>query len=541
MELGEHISCEKVAAYFRQGFRHCNPAGRWLRMEAGLGLHGGAQPLQLRGGQGAVSHSGDHLPQGLDTYVPGGIQAVRRGLLAAVGEDIALLVQLRQPLHQLRGRLISGKDEDAESLSVRRVVLGHLAGLCVAIADEPQGGVTGHLLHHCVGEDCDLLMVPGGVRRGLGAGEAIAPDQDGHMAGVLGKKHALLSGREAAAHHKDILAGKELPIAGGAIGNSPPPELCFTLEPHHTGMGAGGQQDAEALQIATPSAHSLHITAQIQFGDLRQEEFRTEGLGLFPHRFRERGAAGSLHPGEIDHFCGNGDLPAEVVLFHDHDPVAGPGQIEGGGESRRPSSDDHDIVEIFHPLHGLQLPHQIQAGLQGLGARLPLRRAHLVSMLRHELAGLHLPQKFIGIPAHIAGVDLISHDFPFGVHDEAAPLGHAIRLDIDLKIFGQTMGGVGQHGILDILDALGSVMPRLMDEMGIAGNRVDFAADGLEFLIEIGQILQFCGAHKGKIGRIEEEHAPLAQDVRLGDSSESVVLVALYGEIGNFFLNQGHG
>ena len=80
-----------------------------------------------------------------------------------------------------------------------------------------------------------------------------------------------------------------------------------------------------------------------------------------------------------------------------------------------------------------------------------------------------------------------------------------------------------------------------MDEVGIAGNRVDFAADGLEFLIEIGQILQFCGAHEGKIGRIEEEHAPLAQDVRLGDSPESVVLVALYGEIGNFFLNQGHG
>ena len=43
------------------------------------------------------------------------------------------------------------------------------------------------------------------------------------------------------------------------------------------------------------------------------------------------------------------------------------------------------------------------------------------------------------------------------------------------------MGGVGQHGILDILDALGSVMPRLMDEMGIAGNRVDFAADGWNF------------------------------------------------------------
>ena len=102
------------------------------------------------------------------------------------------------------------------------------------------------------------------------------------------------------------------------------------------------------------------------------------------------------------------------------------------------------------------------------------------------------------------------------------------------------MGGVGQHGILDILDALGSVMPRLMDEMGIAGNRVDFAADGLEFLIEIGQILQFCGAHKGKIGRIEEEHAPLAKHIGLGNGPEGIVLIALDGKIRNFFLDQGH-
>ena len=42
--------------------------------------------------------------------------------------------------------------------------------------------------------------------------------------------HGLCAGLvlEKDSGHKDILAGKELPIAGGAIGNSPPPELCFT-------------------------------------------------------------------------------------------------------------------------------------------------------------------------------------------------------------------------------------------------------------------------------------------------------------------------
>ncbi len=104
-------------------------------MDAGLFLHGGAQVFQLRGGKGAVSHGGDHLPQGLDTYVPGGIQAVRRGLLAAVGEDIALVIQFSQAAHQLRGRLITGKNEHAEGLSVRRMVLGHLTGFGIPVPE----------------------------------------------------------------------------------------------------------------------------------------------------------------------------------------------------------------------------------------------------------------------------------------------------------------------------------------------------------------------------------------------------------------------
>ena len=327
MELREHIPVKQSAACLSGCRRFLCPAHWLLGAEASPGLHGGAQPLQLGGGQSAVTHGGDHLPQGLDTYVPGGIQAVRRGLLAAVGEDIALLVQLRQPLYQFRGWLISGKDEDAEGLPIRRVVLGHLAGSCVAIADEPQGGVTGHRFHHCVGEDGDLLVVPGGVRRGLGAGESVAPDQDGHVAGVLGKEHALLGGREAAAHHKDVLAGEEFAVAGGTVGHAPAPELLLPLEAHHAGMGASGQQDAEAFQIAPAGPHGFHIAGEIQPGDLRQEKFRAEGLGLFPHRFRERGAAGSLHARKIDHLGGDGDLAAEVVLFHDHHPVAGPGQV----------------------------------------------------------------------------------------------------------------------------------------------------------------------------------------------------------------------
>jgi hypothetical protein len=44
-----------------------------------------------------------------------------------------------------------------------------------------------------------------------------------------------------------------------------------------------------------------------------------------------------------------------------------------------------------------------------------------------------------------------------------------------------------------------------MNKMGIAGNRIYFTAYGLELVIDIRQILQFRGAHKGKVRGVKEE------------------------------------
>lgn len=84
-------------------------------------------------------------------------------------------------------------------------------------------------------------------------------------------------------------------------------------------------------------------------------------------------------------------------------------------------------------------------------------------------------------------------------------------------------------------------MPRLVDEVGVAGDGINLAVHGQELVVEIGQILQLRGAHEGEVGGIEKEHAPLAQHVRPGDGSEGVMLIALHGKIGNFFLDEGHG
>mgnify|MGYP000469599900 CR=1 FL=1 len=162
-------------------------------------------------------------------------------------------------------------------------------------------------------------------------------------------------------------------------------------------------------------------------------------------------------------------------------------------------------------------------------------------MRGHELGSLHPAEQFVRVAAHVPGDDFISHDASFGVDDETAPLGHAFRFDHHVEIPGQRSGGIGEHGILDFLYGLRGIVPRLVDEMAVARNRIDLASDGFEIFIFFSEILKLRGAHEREVGRVEEEHAPLAQHFSLGDGTESVVLVALYGEIGNFFLNQGHG
>ena len=122
-------------------------------------------------------------------------------------------------------------------------------------------------------------------------------------------------------------------------------------------MGAGCQENAEALQIAPAGADGLYIAGEFQTSDLGQQKFSAEALRLLPHGLGKLRPAGPAHAGIVHHFRGDGDLPAEVILLHDHHPVAGPGQVEGGGESRWTAADDHDIVEICRLLHSLKLSH----------------------------------------------------------------------------------------------------------------------------------------------------------------------------------------
>ena len=83
-------------------------------------------------------------------------------------------------------------------------------------------------------------------------------------------------------------------------------------------------------------------------------------------------------------------------------------------------------------------------------------------------------------------------------------------------------------------------MPSLVHEVGVAGDRVDLAADLLEVLVLGSEILQLGRAHEREVRRVEEEHRPVTEHVRLGHLMEFVVLKSLHRKIGEFMLKQCH-
>ena len=113
-------------------------------------------------------------------------------------------------------------------------------------------------------------------------------------------------------------------------------------------MGAGGQQDTEAAVVPLIGAHGFHIPGQIEAGGLCRKEFRPEVLRLLPDGIRQGLAADFCDAGVVDHLMGNGNLPAELLLFQHQAPIPGPGQVEGGGEPRRAAANDDYVIQVVH-------------------------------------------------------------------------------------------------------------------------------------------------------------------------------------------------
>ena len=372
-----------------------------------------------------------------------------------------------------------------------------------------------------------------------GAGKVVGHHQDSNVFGVLRQKHALLGGGKASAYHVNLLARKELAVARRAIRNAPAAVLVLALESDRARMRARSYKHGERAYIAFIGIDRFYIACRIDADSLRYAELRAEALSLVAHR-RRKLLARRVRDARIVHYlvCYS-YLTAEVILFQYNDAIARSCKIQRGGQPRRTAADYRRIENIFFR-HRSKLPDKIETGLERFRTGLPLGGAHFVAVLMDELACQELAEKFLCVPADIACIYLVSDYLSLGIDDKRAALAHSVRFDIHLKVIGQRVRRIGEHGIGYLLYALGRVVPRLVHEMRVARHGIHLATGFLELGVFISEVLELGRAYKREIGGIEKEYAPLAEYVFFSDGLEGFVLESLYVEIGYFLIDKRH-
>src|SRR5690606_11100157 len=171
------------------------------------------------------------------------------------------------------------------------------------------------------------------------------------------------------------------------------------------------------------------------------------------------------------------------------------------------------------------LADQVQRRLQRFFAGLPGRGADFAVVFGHVLGCLDLAQQLFGSASDTKVVYFHHLDLAFRVDHEGAAQGEAFLFDQHAEVFGNAAGRVGDHREADLLDGRRAVMPRLVREVCVGGDRIDFHTQFLEFLVVVRKIFKFRRADEGEVGRVEENHAPLALEVGFGDGDVLAVVV----------------
>ena len=237
-----------------------------------------------------------------------------------------------------------------------------LSGSQISVSQAPQSRIA-RGLHHCgMGEDSDLRMLFSGARHSLGAGEVLLANQYGDVLCVACQENALLRRGKAAAYDKNLLAGKKLAVAGGAVGYAPSTELRLAGKAYHTRMGSRGQKHSKAAVFSAPGLHGLDVPIQFKSRDLGQQELCAEALCLLPHCVRQFSAAGFCYAGIVHDLIRDSDLAAEMLLLYHQHAIACPGKIKGRRKPGRPSTYHDHIIELFH-LH-YSIPTRSRLGLR---------------------------------------------------------------------------------------------------------------------------------------------------------------------------------
>src|SRR5699024_10198148 len=116
-------------------------------------------------------------------------------------------------------------------------------------------------------------------------------------------------------------------------------------------------------------------------------------------------------------------------------------------------------------------------------------------------------------------------DHALRVDHEGTTVSQASFFDHHVEVAGDQASRVADHRVVDLADFGGAVVPCLVGEVGVGGDRVDLNAQLLEFCVVVSQVAQLGRANEGEVGRVEEYYGPLAFQVGFGHVDELAVVV----------------
>src|SRR5690606_12014388 len=115
----------------------------------------------------------------------------------------------------------------------------------------------------------------------------------------------------------------------------------------------------------------------------------------------------------------------------------------------------------------LDLANQVEGRSQSGFAFLPLGRADFTRVGSDVLGSLDLAQQVGSVTADAFGGDFHSLDDAFRVNDEGAAVGQTLVFTQDFEVAADLHGRVADHGVLDLADGFGAVVPGLVGEVGV--------------------------------------------------------------------------
>ena len=183
----------------------------------------------------------------------------------------------------------------------------------------------------------------------LGGAKLVAAVHDGEVAHDAAEVHALVDGRVAAADDNGVLAGEEVAVAGGAVGDASTGELFLARDAELVVLAAGGDDDGLRRVLALLADDDLDLVVELQVDHGVDGKEGAGVLRLLVHEHPDVGAQDAVREaGVVLNVGGVQDLPAGGELFHDERFQLRPRGVDSGAEASGSSAYDDDIVLCLH-------------------------------------------------------------------------------------------------------------------------------------------------------------------------------------------------